>query len=430
MLWGVWGCSGGVGRDGGGLSVLGPPGWTPPPPSLAPAGVSSPAAAPAPDITIQEGAGSPQPPRSSRHACNQTIRATNAQEKTNKTPPAPQESGPSPASAPPRPALAPRGPRPPDGAVSAERARRPAPPPPPPGAARPRAPPGPARPPPGLAGACAPPPPARPPSPRRPPPAAHPAGRASRSMAAPEWDWFQREELIGQISDIRVQNLQGTFRGKEEKGSSDRCEDLGDTPRLTHTPPKIPALQPWLRLWRSLSVEPPEVHLGWGWPGEWGWLERSRLGNMGVCKGADPAWASSSGGAPLLPRLSGNRREALAAPPPPPKCKCVARWALRVHLDLAKVKEKLGSPRALYTYTPGSQVAPSRPSGKWICLSEKRIHCGNSACKNCRGWGGKALGGEEIACTNQTPKSSPPPLSRSQSCWTWRGHLCDSVCFP
>ncbi|XP_004467701.2 calmin [Dasypus novemcinctus] len=27
-------------------------------------------------------------------------------------------------------------------------------------------------------------------------------------MAAPEWDWFQREELIGQISDIRVQNLQ------------------------------------------------------------------------------------------------------------------------------------------------------------------------------------------------------------------------------
>ncbi|GAB1297769.1 Calmin [Apodemus speciosus] len=28
-------------------------------------------------------------------------------------------------------------------------------------------------------------------------------------MAAQEWDWFQREELIGQISDIRVQNLQG-----------------------------------------------------------------------------------------------------------------------------------------------------------------------------------------------------------------------------
>lgn len=27
-------------------------------------------------------------------------------------------------------------------------------------------------------------------------------------MAAQEWDWFQREELIGQISDIRVQNLQ------------------------------------------------------------------------------------------------------------------------------------------------------------------------------------------------------------------------------
>ncbi|XP_069714859.1 calmin [Phaenicophaeus curvirostris] len=27
-------------------------------------------------------------------------------------------------------------------------------------------------------------------------------------MAGPEWDWFQREELIGHISDIRVQNLQ------------------------------------------------------------------------------------------------------------------------------------------------------------------------------------------------------------------------------
>uniref|UniRef100_A0A8C6QIU1 Calponin-homology (CH) domain-containing protein n=1 Tax=Nannospalax galili TaxID=1026970 RepID=A0A8C6QIU1_NANGA len=27
-------------------------------------------------------------------------------------------------------------------------------------------------------------------------------------MATLEWDWFQREELIGQISDIRVQNLQ------------------------------------------------------------------------------------------------------------------------------------------------------------------------------------------------------------------------------
>ncbi|XP_013916563.1 PREDICTED: calmin [Thamnophis sirtalis] len=27
-------------------------------------------------------------------------------------------------------------------------------------------------------------------------------------MAGSEWDWFQREELIGQISDIRVQNLQ------------------------------------------------------------------------------------------------------------------------------------------------------------------------------------------------------------------------------
>ncbi|KAJ7411610.1 hypothetical protein WISP_102017 [Willisornis vidua] len=27
-------------------------------------------------------------------------------------------------------------------------------------------------------------------------------------MAGQEWDWFQREELIGHISDIRVQNLQ------------------------------------------------------------------------------------------------------------------------------------------------------------------------------------------------------------------------------
>ena len=29
-------------------------------------------------------------------------------------------------------------------------------------------------------------------------------------MAGHEWeDWFEREEFIGQISDIRVQNLQG-----------------------------------------------------------------------------------------------------------------------------------------------------------------------------------------------------------------------------
>lgn len=29
-------------------------------------------------------------------------------------------------------------------------------------------------------------------------------------MAGHEWDdWFEREELIGQISDMRVQNLQG-----------------------------------------------------------------------------------------------------------------------------------------------------------------------------------------------------------------------------
>lgn len=33
-------------------------------------------------------------------------------------------------------------------------------------------------------------------------------------MAGHEWDdWFEREELIGQISDIRVQNLQGKSAG-------------------------------------------------------------------------------------------------------------------------------------------------------------------------------------------------------------------------
>lgn len=35
------------------------------------------------------------------------------------------------------------------------------------------------------------------------------AGRPGCTMAGQEWDWFQREELIGHISDIRVQNLQG-----------------------------------------------------------------------------------------------------------------------------------------------------------------------------------------------------------------------------
>lgn len=43
---------------------------------------------------------------------------------------------------------------------------------------------------------------------RRPRPAAAPRPSRPRFMAAQEWDWFQREELIGQISDIRVQNLQ------------------------------------------------------------------------------------------------------------------------------------------------------------------------------------------------------------------------------
>lgn len=99
---------------------------------------------------------------------------------------------------PPRPALFPpaRGPRP-RRAVSARRAPR--------SAARARPP---ARPP--AAGPALRPPtgPALTARARCPPPAA-PARRA-RSMAAQEWDWFQREELIGQISDIRVQNLQGT----------------------------------------------------------------------------------------------------------------------------------------------------------------------------------------------------------------------------
>lgn len=42
--------------------------------------------------------------------------------------------------------------------------------------------------------------------------------RRARSMAAQEWDWFQREELIGQISDIRVQNLQGTAARASPEG--------------------------------------------------------------------------------------------------------------------------------------------------------------------------------------------------------------------
>lgn len=69
-----------------------------------------------------------------------------------------------------------------------------------------------------------PPPPPRPPAPLRSAPAdgAGAGGGAARSrrplpgagrpgctMAGQEWDWFQREELIGHISDIRVQNLQG-----------------------------------------------------------------------------------------------------------------------------------------------------------------------------------------------------------------------------
>lgn len=107
---------------------------------------------------------------------------------------------------PPRPALFPpaRGPRP-RRAVSARRAPR--------SAARARPP---ARPP--AAGPALRPPtgPALTARARCPPPAA-PARRA-RSMAAQEWDWFQREELIGQISDIRVQNLQGTAAPASPEG--------------------------------------------------------------------------------------------------------------------------------------------------------------------------------------------------------------------
>uniref|UniRef100_A0A3B3QLN3 Calponin-homology (CH) domain-containing protein n=1 Tax=Paramormyrops kingsleyae TaxID=1676925 RepID=A0A3B3QLN3_9TELE len=37
-------------------------------------------------------------------------------------------------------------------------------------------------------------------------------------MAGHEWDdWFEREELIGQISDIRVQNLQAEREGIQKR---------------------------------------------------------------------------------------------------------------------------------------------------------------------------------------------------------------------
>ncbi|PKU45395.1 hypothetical protein llap_4280 [Limosa lapponica baueri] len=39
-------------------------------------------------------------------------------------------------------------------------------------------------------------------------------------MAGQEWDWFQREELIGHISDIRVQNLQEVISGNRCKSGN------------------------------------------------------------------------------------------------------------------------------------------------------------------------------------------------------------------
>ncbi|XP_074183079.1 calmin isoform X2 [Rhinolophus sinicus] len=45
-------------------------------------------------------------------------------------------------------------------------------------------------------------------------------------MAALEWDWFQREELIGQISDIRVQNLQGNAPQPPRKGTPVERENV------------------------------------------------------------------------------------------------------------------------------------------------------------------------------------------------------------
>lgn len=66
-------------------------------------------------------------------------------------------------------------------------------------------------------------------------------------MAGHEWeDWFEREEFIGQISDMRVQNLQGRKEGAPPppwtrtillQWGSKNPEPL----QLTHTP-----LPPWL----------------------------------------------------------------------------------------------------------------------------------------------------------------------------------------
>ncbi|RMB98775.1 hypothetical protein DUI87_24994 [Hirundo rustica rustica] len=49
-------------------------------------------------------------------------------------------------------------------------------------------------------------------------------------MAGQEWDWFQREELIGHISDIRVQNLQGPkeLGGIERKTEEELAEGMDE----------------------------------------------------------------------------------------------------------------------------------------------------------------------------------------------------------
>ncbi|XP_060036990.1 calmin isoform X3 [Erinaceus europaeus] len=72
-------------------------------------------------------------------------------------------------------------------------------------------------------------------------------------MAVHEWDWFRREELIGQISDIRVQNLQEAF-----SPSIHTC-----TCFFTHTSHAVS----WSRSWSPpvcLSATSPAEQAG-GW---------------------------------------------------------------------------------------------------------------------------------------------------------------------
>lgn len=83
-------------------------------------------------------------------------------------------------------------------------------------------------------------------------------------MAAQEWDWFQREELIGQISDIRVQNLQGNApppprRGAPIGGSPEPREPLPTpTDRAPTRDGPSPVLSPSCHLLGALAEG------GWG----------------------------------------------------------------------------------------------------------------------------------------------------------------------